>query len=72
MRKERVLKLAKEQGYSNVVKSDDWRGYEVWETWTSDGAKIGLPLVILVKGGKIRMSTPDEAFARLDDLPDGE
>lgn len=70
MDKARVLEFAEKRGYTHVERVDDWNGYEVWEPYTEGGAKIGLPFVILVKGERMRMSTQDEAFERLDDLPD--
>lgn len=60
-----VLKYAKKRGYDKVEKYDIvWNGYEVWHpSFNGNGvAIIGFPLVILVKGNEIRMSTPDESI----------
>lgn len=65
---ETVKKFAKKQGYDSVKKGKPWNGFEVYEPLFSgkDTAFVGLPLVILVKGEKIRMSTADEALRILD------
>ena len=41
----------------------EWNGYEVYDPDTSRyGYYIGMPLVILVKGKEIKMSTSEEAL----------
>ena len=43
-----------------------WKGYEVYSPFFKDEAPtIGLPLVILVKKGEARMTTPDESLEYL-------
>ena len=56
---------------STVIKENDWHGFEVYTpVYSIEPACIGLPLIILVKDGNIRLSTPDEAFEYLDDIED--
>lgn len=66
---EKVVAFARKQGYDNVRQLEPWKGFEVYEP-IFDGDEVsvvGLPLLILVKGNEIRMSTPEEAFEQLDD-----
>lgn len=65
---EEVIRFAKEQGYDSAVPLDPWRGFDVYEpVFEGEGVpRVGLPLVILVKGNAVRMSTPKEAFALID------
>ena len=72
-----ILKYAKIRGYDKVEKYDIvWNGYEVWHPgFNGNGvAIIGFPLVILVKGDEIRMSSKDESLEILDiiDPPEDE
>lgn len=70
MRVQKIKEFAMSMGYAGVERLDNWRGFEVYEPIPA-GAKageyscVGLPLVILVKGEKIRMSTPEEAFQQM-------
>ncbi len=68
MDSEKVLEFARAQGFSNISAATPWQGYEVYEPKVSlmNAHKAALPQMILVKGDKIRMSTPEEAFAYLD------
>lgn len=65
-----ITKFAKKQGYRSVKELKPWNGYKVYEPVFDDDsiAFIGLPLVILVKGQKIRLSTPDEALKMIDEM----
>ena len=65
----KILKFAEENGYTGAVYLNEWRGYSCYEpTIGDDGvAFIGLPLIIMVKGDEIRMSTPDEAMKHIDE-----
>lgn len=66
-----VIKFAKAQGYKSAEQVESWKGFDVFEPVydTKDEISvIGLPLVILVKGDQIRMSTPDEAIQCIDDM----
>ena len=69
-----VISFAQRNGYETVEKLNNWNGYECYEP-NMDSKKeteLGPPLLILVKGDKIRMSTPDEAFQQLDECYPGE
>lgn len=69
MSRTEVLEFAKLEGWDDVERSDDWRGFEVW-LGTADAVRyVGLPLVILVSGGSIRRASVDETFDWLDDQP---
>ena len=43
-------------------KKGEWNGYEVYEPVYRENIYIGLPLVVLVKDGKARVSTGEEAL----------
>lgn len=69
-----VIEFAKKNGYETAEKLNNWNGYECYEP-IMDSKKetaIGPPLIILVKGEKIRMSTPDEAFQQIDDTEEDD
>jgi hypothetical protein len=67
--KKEVLRFAKKYGYSDVKEHEQsWNGYDIWEPFFGDKEKLcvsGPPRVILVKGGKIRMSTCEEGTAAI-------
>lgn len=68
MSKEKIVAYAKTQGYKDAKYLHKWRDFDVYEPiYSEDIAYIGLPLMILVKGEEIRMTTPDEAFKHLDE-----
>lgn len=65
--KNKVLEYAKKMGYEGAYFRMEWKGYSVYEPVYSDELSyIGLPLMILEKDGKIRMTDVDEAFEILD------
>lgn len=70
----KVLSFAEQHGYADIEPLGDWNGFTLYEPVysedTDEPAIIGLPLLILVKGGTVRLSTPDEAFAYIDGLPE--
>lgn len=69
-----VISFAQKNGYETVEKLNNWGDYECYEP-IMDSKKetaVGPPLLLLVKGDKIRMSTPDEAFQQLDECNPGE
>lgn len=70
----KVKQFAKKQGYKTVSQLKPWNGYECYEPIMDEKttSMVGPPLLILVKGDKIRMSTPDEAFQQMDDTEDTE
>ena len=65
----KVKQFAIKHGYKTVEKLAPWNGYEVYEPIMDEKetAFIGPPLLILVKGDTIRMSTEEEAFQQMDD-----
>lgn len=62
-----IKQFAKKYGYETVKKLKPWNGYECYEPVMdeSEVAEIGPPLLILVKGDVIRMSTVEEAYQQL-------
>lgn len=64
-----VISFAQRNGYKTAEKLNNWNGYECYEPIMGPNkeTELGPPLLILVKGDKIRMSTPDEAFQQLDE-----
>ncbi len=72
MEKGKILAFAKENGYDGVLPLGKWREYDTYEpTFKGTSAKkpafVGPPLIILVKGDEIRMSTEEEAFQQMDE-----
>jgi len=65
-----VIKFAKDQGYETAEPLGTWQGYDVYEPiYSKDGVSyIGYPLMIMVKGDEIRMSTDEEALQQIDNL----
>lgn len=63
-----ALAFAAEQGYDDVRSLGSWQGYDAYEPvfHGDEPAVVGLPLMILVRDGQVRMSTPEEAFAQMD------
>lgn len=68
MKIEQVKEFAKQQGYDDVLQIGKWKGFDAYEPVFNgeDVSFIGVPLLILVKGDNIRMSTVEEAFEQLD------
>ena len=63
---DKVKQFAIKQGYNDIKKLENWNGYEVYEPIMGEDAIIGIPLVIMVKGNNIRMSSIEEAFRYMD------
>ena len=63
---DKVKQFAIKQGYNEIKKLENWNGYEVYEPIMGEDAIIGIPLVIMVKGNNIRMSSIEEAFRYMD------
>ena len=64
---ENIARFAIENGYSGAEFLQIWHGYNVYQpmfdgTEPGEVVSVGLPLVILEKNGKIRMSTPEECM----------
>ena len=71
MEKAEIIAFAREKGYDGIQPLGKWHEYDAYEP-TFNGkedelAYVGPPLMILVKGEEIRMSTADEAFMQLDE-----
>jgi len=66
----KVVEFAQEHGYETAEPLGSWQGYDIYEpVYSKDEVScIGLPLMIMVKGNEIRMSTTDEAIQQIDDL----
>lgn len=47
-------------------KKDEWNGYTVYEPVYSTKVCIGFPLIVLVKGEEVRISTNKESIEYLD------
>ena len=60
----RVNDFARENGYNGAEFLKKWNGYDAYEPYMDKDSEayLGLPLMILVKGEEIRMSTPQEAM----------
>lgn len=75
MSKKEIIAFAKKQGYDGVSPLGKWREYDAYEptvkgTSEDNPAVVGPPLMILVKGEEIRMSTIEEAFQQMDEAED--
>ena len=72
MKERDILRFAKENGYDGIEPLGTWRGFDVYEpvcdtTNEEAPAMAGPPLVILVQGDTVRMSTEEEAYQQLDE-----
>lgn len=77
MVKKEIIAFAKEQGYDGATPLGKWREYDVYEpefesATEDEPALVGPPLLILVQGDQIRMSTVEEAFQQMDEMEDIE
>lgn len=77
MDKKQITAFAKKNGYDSVAPLGKWKEYDAYEpifkgATEKDPAAVGPPLLILVKGDTIRMSTVEEAFAQIADSDDEE
>ena len=63
---EKIEKIFSETPADSYKKGYDWNGYEVYELDFDNKAYVGLPLVILVKGEEVRLSTTGESLDYLD------
>lgn len=72
-----IIAFAKKNGYDGVLPLGKWREYDCYEP-IFDGATeeepaiVGPPLIILVNGNEIRMSTEEEAFQQMDETETDE
>ena len=72
MSNEKIVAFAKENGYDGVEPLGKWREFDCYEpvfddTTEEEPAIVGAPLIILVNGEEIRMSTEEEAFAQMEE-----
>lgn len=72
MSNEQIVAFAKKNGYDGVEPLGKWREFDCYEpvfdgTTEEEPAIVGAPLIILVKGDEIRMSTEEEAFAQMEE-----
>lgn len=80
MTKKEITAFAKKHGYEGVLPLGKFKEYDAYEpipkgATEEEPAAVGLPLMVLVKGDEIRMSTIEEAFEQLegaDEEPDEE
>lgn len=77
MDKKKILEFAKKQGYDSIEPLGKWKEFDCYEptineTSEKNPAIVGPPLIILVQGDKIRMSTVEEAFQQMDDMDEIE
>ena len=57
-----VKRRMREIGAYTYKLGEEWNGYKVYEPVYKEPVYIGFPLVVLVKDGKVRVSTGDEAL----------
>lgn len=61
-----ITAFAKKNGYEGARNGGEWRGFQVWQPYVKPINGVipptGLPLVILVQGQSVRMSTINEAL----------
>jgi len=65
---ENIKAFARSQGYESALQLGKWHEYDAYEPLYSvkKACPIGPPLMILVNGETIRMSTPEEAYQQID------
>ena len=59
---EQIHALIAELGADEAEHGKPWNGYEVYIPVYHEVAYVGLPLVVLVKGDEIRLSTGEEGL----------
>ena len=59
-------------GASRYKKAKPWKGYEVYKPVYTEFAFRGHPYVVLVKGDRVRLSTPEESIEYLGSLSDDD
>lgn len=69
--KEQIIEFAKKEGYDGVLPLGKWKGYDCYEPFFENAteeepAEVGPPLMIMVKGDEIRMSTEEEAYEQIE------
>ncbi len=71
----KIISFARENGYDTALPLGKWKKYDAYEPVMAEAvggapAPTGPPLMILVCGEEIRMSTPEEAYEQLDSITD--
>lgn len=72
MSNKEIVAFAKKNGYDGVLPLGKWREYDAYEPTFDDSTEeepsfVGPPLMILVKGDEIRMSTEEEAYQQIEE-----
>ena len=72
MSMDKIIAFAKKEGYDGVEPLGKWREYDCYEPFfdgstEDEPAIVGPPLIILVIGNEIRMSTEEEAFQQMEE-----
>lgn len=71
MQDNKVIEFAKNRGYVGARHLGKWKCFDTYQPFFNEDEDelyvTGLPLVILVKGNEIRMSTIEETFEHLRD-----
>lgn len=71
--REAIKGMMAEIGASRYKKGVPWKGYEVYKPVYTEFAFRGHPYVVLVKGDRVRLSTPEESIEYLGfSTPPGE
>lgn len=75
MKKKKILQFAKDNGYDGILPLGKWREYDAYEPTFAETKEeplsfVGPPLMILVKGDEIRMSTVEEAYEQIAETED--
>lgn len=65
VRKE-VEELMEELHADSYERSEDWKGYEVYQPIHKKMIYLGYPFVVLVKGAEVRISEPEESLEHLE------
>lgn len=67
---ESVVEFARKHGYAGAEPEGKFNGFDAYRPVPkSEGAIIGYPYLILVKGDTIRFSTLEETFEYMDGAP---
>ena len=67
MNKDELVKKLCAKSYSFATK---WKGYDVYSLFFGENAVVGLPMFILEKDGKCRLTETNEAFEIIEILPE--
>lgn len=71
MDKAKIIEFAKKNGYADVAPLGKYKEYDAYEpiiegATEEEIAYVGPPLMVLVKGETIRMSTVEEAYEQME------